>query len=153
MPLPPFQEFFDTHSADVFNFLVTRVGPTSADDCFQETFLAALRAYPGLRPGSNLRAWVFTIARGKAVDAHRKAARTRAVPLDGIEVAEAARPEPVEVWEPVAALPPKQRQAVAYRYLVDLDYAEVARRMGTTEPAARRNVHEGLKKLREVHLR
>ena len=108
MTLPPFQDFFDSHRSDVFHFLLARVGPESAEDCFQETFLAALRAYPDLRSGSNLRAWVLTIARNKAIDAHRRGVRTAALPLD--EVAAPAAPtrvSAVEVWEPVAALPTK----------------------------------------------
>ena len=46
-------------------------GAAEAEDCFQETFIAALRAYPRLRADSNLRAWVLTIANRKALDAHR----------------------------------------------------------------------------------
>jgi len=59
---PPFQRFLDAHRDLVWRFLVSSVGPVDAEDCFQETFLAALRAYPRLRAGSNLRAWVLTIA-------------------------------------------------------------------------------------------
>ena len=44
----------------------------------------------------------------------------------------------------VRALPDKQRQAVALRFLADLSHAEIAEAMGTSEPAARRNVFEGL---------
>ena len=47
---PPFQRFLDAHREDVWRFLVASVGRDAADDCFQETFLAALRAYPRLRP-------------------------------------------------------------------------------------------------------
>ena len=48
-----------------------------------------------------------------------------------------------------AELPDKQRAAVALRFAADLRYREVAAAMETTEEAARRNVHEGLRKLRE----
>jgi DNA-directed RNA polymerase specialized sigma24 family protein len=57
-----------------------------------------------------------------------------------------------ELWVHVRALPPKQRTAVALRTVADLPYADVARIMGTSEEAARRNVHEALQRLRtEVH--
>ena len=52
----------------VWRFLVSSVGRADAEDCFQETFIAAMRAYPRLRAGSNLRAWVLTIAHRKALD-------------------------------------------------------------------------------------
>ena len=68
---PPFQRFLDEQRDAVWRFLVAAVGRDAADDCFQETFLAALRAYPKLRDASNLRAWVLTIAHRKAIDHHR----------------------------------------------------------------------------------
>jgi RNA polymerase sigma factor (sigma-70 family) len=50
----------------------------------------------------------------------------------------------------VRSLPPKQRAAVVHRFVADLPYREIGRVMGTTEEAARRSVHEGVRKLREV---
>lgn len=151
MSLPPFQAFLDAHGPDVHRFLVASVGRLDADDCFQETCLAALRAYPRLRPGSNLRAWVLTIANRKAIDAHRARAR-RAVPVGSVPetAVESAQDGEPELWRQVRSLPPRQRSAVLHRFVSDLAYAEIGAVMGSTEEAARRNVHEGLKKLREV---
>src|SRR3712207_9101135 len=80
MPLPPFQTALDEHRDAVARFIVATVGRQEAEDCLQETLLAALRAYPRLRPGSNVRAWLLTIARNKALDSHRAWAR-RPVPV------------------------------------------------------------------------
>jgi RNA polymerase sigma factor (sigma-70 family) len=74
----PFQRFLDEHRAPVLSFLRAMVGPVDADDCFQETFMAALRNYDNL-DGAHPRAWVMTIARNKAIDHHRGQAR-RALP-------------------------------------------------------------------------
>jgi DNA-directed RNA polymerase specialized sigma24 family protein len=52
------------------------------------------------------------------------------------------------LWTAVRALPGKQRQAVAYRYVGDLAYADVAAVMGISEAAARRNAADGIKALR-----
>jgi RNA polymerase sigma factor (sigma-70 family) len=148
--LPPFQSLLDRHSRDVLGFLIAAVGPQEAEDCFQETFLAALRAYPRLRP-RNPRAWVLTIAHRKALD-HFRARKRRAVPVGDLpEVAAPEGPEPGddEVWARVHALPPKQRAAVLLRFAGDLTHAEVATAMGTSEEAARRNAFEGLRKLRQ----
>jgi RNA polymerase sigma factor (sigma-70 family) len=146
----PFQSFLDEHRAPVLAFLRAMVGPVDADDCFQETFMAALRSYDSL-DGANPRAWVMTIARNKAIDHHRSRAR-RAVPKgdDLPEAAAAPRAErDPELWAAVAELPDKQRTAVALRFAADLRYRDVAAAMETTEEAARRNVHEALRKLRE----
>ena len=153
MALPPFQVLIDVHAEAVHRFLVASAGAGAADDCFQETFIAALRAYPRLRPDSNLRAWLFTIARNKAMDHHR--ARRRA-PLPVAEVPE--RPAPPDapesldgdLWAAVGALPEKQRAAVTLRFVSDLSHREIGAVLGCSDAAARRSVHEGLKRLREV---
>ena len=155
MALPPFQTLIDAHADAVHRFLVASAGPGAADDCFQETFIAALRAYPRLRHGSNLRAWLFTIARSKAIDHHR-AARRAPLPLgDALpeQAAPAAYPEAPngDLWAAVAALPEKQRAAVVLRFVADLSHREIGAVLDCSDAAARRNVHEGLKRLREVH--
>ncbi|MBV8302395.1 MAG: sigma-70 family RNA polymerase sigma factor [Candidatus Dormibacteraeota bacterium] len=147
--LPPFQHLLDLYCADVLRFLTRRVGPLAADDCFQETWLAALRAYPSLRDAENLRGWLLTIARNKATDAERAAARR---PLVVETLPETAGPERElddgELMGAVAGLPGKQRRAVELRFVEDRDYPGIAAAMSTSEAAARRNVHEGIKKLR-----
>ena len=150
MGLPPFQRFLDEHREPVYRFLVASAGPSEADDCFQETFLAALRAYPRLRDGSNLRAWVMTIAYRKALDAHR-GRRRRAEPVGELPerpAPGAAEPEP-ELWREVRDLPNGQRGAILLRFVADLPYAEVAESLGCTPEAARQRVRDGLKKLKE----
>jgi RNA polymerase sigma factor (sigma-70 family) len=150
MPQPPFQRFLNAHRDDVWRFLVASVGRDAADDVFQETFLAAMRAYPRLRP-DNPRSWVLTIAHRKALD-HFRARKRRAVPVGDLPEVPAPESPAVRddgVWERVHALPPKQRAAVLLRFAGDLTHAEVAIAMGTSEEAARRNAFEGLRKLRQ----
>jgi RNA polymerase sigma factor (sigma-70 family) len=147
--LPPFQTLLDEYAADVMGVLRGAVGRADAEDCFQETFLAALRAYPKLRDASNLRGWLLTIAHRKAIDHHRAGGRQ---PVPVAEVAEVAvgDPEPGDgIWEAVGALPPKQRAAVALRYGSDLPHAEIAAALGCSPEAARRSLHEGIKRLRK----
>jgi len=152
--LPPFQRVLDEHRDEVHRFLLAAAGPNDADDCFQETFIAALRAYPRLRPGSNVHGWLLTIAHRKAIDAHRARGR-RAVPVAEVEPDGVDDPrfdgiagEP-ELWARVRALPPKQRAAVICRFVVDLSHAEAAEVIGCSEEAARRSLHEALMKLRK----
>ena len=89
MTPPPFQALLDAHRGDVYRYLVASVGPADADDCFQETWIAALRAYPDLKRADNLRAWVLKIAQRKAIDSHRARAR-RPLPSDSLPEPEAA---------------------------------------------------------------
>jgi RNA polymerase sigma factor (sigma-70 family) len=152
--LPPFQRFLDSNRDAVWRFLQASVGHGEAEDCFQETFIAALLAYPRLRADSNLRAWVLTIAHRKAVDAHRGRAR-RATPVAelGDVVDHGAPLPPVRdevLWEAVGALPTRQRSAVVLRYVADLPHREIAAAIGCSEEAARRSLHEGLTSLRKA---
>jgi RNA polymerase sigma factor (sigma-70 family) len=149
--LPPFQTVLDEHSGAVMAILQGAVGKDGAEDCFQETFLAALRAYPQLDDARNLRGWLLTIAHRKAIDHHRANGR-RPVPVGDVpEVAvEDGMPEPDRrLWAVVGALPPKQRAAVALRYGSDLPHGEIAAALGCSPEAARRSLHEGLKRLRK----
>jgi RNA polymerase sigma factor (sigma-70 family) len=147
--LPPFQTLLDEHASDVMGVLRGAVGRTDADDCFQETFIAALRAYPKLSDASNLRGWLLTIAHRKAIDHHRANGR-RAIPVAEVVDVAVSDPEPGDgIWQKVGALPPKQRAAVALRYGSDLPHAEIAAALGCSPEAARRSLHEGIKRLRK----
>ena len=147
--VPPFQVLLDSYKDDVHRFLVGLLGRGDADDCFQETFLAALRAYPSLSNGHNLKSWLLTIAHRKAID--RARAKRPSAPLaDAPEPAvEPAEPDPV-LWAEVAALPDKQRAAVVLRFVNDMAYRDIGAVLDCSEAAARRSTHEGVKRLREV---
>jgi RNA polymerase sigma factor (sigma-70 family) len=149
--LPPFQCLLDTHGREVHRFLIAMVGATDADDCYQETWIAALRAYPRLTNDSNLRSWIFTVAHRKAID-HIRARRRRPVAVGAVPESAGVTLDPDvpddDLWVLVRELPPKQRTAIALRFVSDAGYPEIADVMGTSEEAARRSVHEGLKRLR-----
>jgi RNA polymerase sigma factor (sigma-70 family) len=154
--LPPFQTLLDAHGRDVHRFLIAMLGRDEADDCYQETWLAALRAYPRLTDARNLRGWILTVAHRKALDRIR--ARKRApIPVETVpETAAATATAPAltadeELWAAVRELPPKQRTAVAMRFVADAGYDEISVAMQISQDAARRNVHEGLNRLRKEY--
>jgi RNA polymerase sigma factor (sigma-70 family) len=153
MSVPPFSRFLEDHRVEVYRFLVVAVGQQEADDCFQETFLSALRAYPRLRDSSNLRGWVLTIATRKALD-HWRASKRRPLPVE--ELPEHPAPQRDDgdpaLWRAVGELPPMQRAAVLHRYVLDLPYAEVADALGCSEEAARASAYEGRRTLRAAGL-
>jgi RNA polymerase sigma factor (sigma-70 family) len=152
--LEPFEAVVRQHGPTVLRVCRAVVGPDAADDAWSETFLAALRAYPALPPGSDVEAWLVTIARRKAVDQLRAAAR-RAVPV--AELPEVASTTGLpgerngELWAALAGLPEKQRQTVAYHHLAGLPYAEIAALVGGTPEAARRAAADGIAALRRTY--
>ena len=152
---PPFQRFLDQHREPVLAFLRAFVGPGDADDCFQETFIAAFRGYERM-DGRHPRAWVMTIARSKAIDHHRSRTR-RPEPREDLGDLEtpahtvgAIGDLDGEIWKAVAALGGSQREAVALRYAADLPYREIATALDCSEEAARRRVADGLASLRKT---
>jgi RNA polymerase sigma factor (sigma-70 family) len=148
--LPPFDHVVTQHGPVVLRVCRALLGQHDAEDAAADAFLAALEAYPRLRADSDVKAWLVTIAHRKAVDVLRRQAR-HALPLSDLPERPAGG-EPVladdGLWAAVRALPDKQRHAVAYHYVADLPYAEVASIMGTSEAAARRNAADGIKALR-----
>jgi RNA polymerase sigma factor (sigma-70 family) len=146
----PFEQIVAEHGEVVLRVCRAVVGPHDAEDAWSETFLAALRAYPRLRPDSNVRGWLVTIAHRKAIDRYRSAVRgpivVAAVPERPVD--RTRQPSDPGLWDAVRNLPPKQRAAVAYHYIADLPYSDVGPLIGTTEAAARRNAADGIAALR-----
>lgn len=148
--MQPFEQVVAEHGDVVFRVCRAVVGPQDAEDAWSETFLAALRAYPDLRPGSNVRGWLVTIAHRKAIDRHRTAMRGP-IPVEHVperQLDGSWQPPDTDLWDAVGVLPPKQRAAIAYRYIADLPYADIGLLIGTTEAAARRNAADGIAALR-----
>lgn len=135
--MEPFENLIRTHGPTVWRVCRALVPADDAEDAWQETFLSALAAYPATAP-VNPRAWLIGIAHNKCADIHRRRYR-----------------EPVAISDPGTHLepaPPPQEphQVIAYRYLGDLTYRQIAEILGGTEAAARRAGADGMKNLRTL---
>jgi len=149
--LPPFRDVVDEHRALVWRFLAVAVGRDDVDDVAQETFLAALRAYPRCNDATHLDRWLLKIASRKAIDHHRRTARSPHAMAEVPEEPAARVPDGDDgLWAAVAGLPAKQRAAVVLRHVLDRPYDEIAWLLACSPDAARANVAAGLKRLREV---
>ncbi|KAA0918213.1 RNA polymerase sigma factor [Dietzia sp. ANT_WB102] len=163
----PFDAAVDRHGPTVLRVCRAVLGPgPDADDAWSETFISALRAWPGLPEDTDVEAWLVRVAHRRAVDVVRRSARdavpggaaddiavldARAQRAGGTQVAESDDDvSDSHVWEVVAALPTRQRVCVAYRYLGGLRYAEIAELTGGTEAAARRAAADGIASLRRM---
>ncbi len=151
---PPFEAVVADHGPAVLRVCRAVLGERDAEDAWSETFLAALKAYPDLPGDANVEAWLVTIAHRKAIDITRAAAR-RAVPVADVpesRSAQRADGRDLDLVAALAALPRKQRAAVAYHYLAGLPYQEVAAIIGGTAEAARRAASDGIATLRKTYL-
>jgi RNA polymerase sigma factor (sigma-70 family) len=150
---PPFEKVVEQHGATVLRVVRAVLGHADADDAWSDTFLAAMKAYPGVPADANLEAWLVTIAHRKAIDVHRATSR-RAIPVaDTPDQPASGEPDErhADLTEAVAALPTKQRQAVAYHYLAGLPYADIATLLDTSATAARRAAADGIAALRHAY--
>ena len=156
-----FHETGARYGAEIYRFALhlTR-NRSDADDLYQETALKAYRAWDRLPCDANHRAWLYRIASNTFLSDKRKTSRLRS--LDAEEAVEtipaASRDDDgrldagnllreVEVF--IEGLPPKQRIALVQRKYLDIGYPEIAATLGCSEEAARRSVHEALRKLRD----
>jgi RNA polymerase sigma factor (sigma-70 family) len=143
--IPPFEHFYEQHRDEVFGYLVRLLGRQAAEDAFQETFLRALRGYPKLAHGRELRAWAFTIATRVVLDLRR---RREPAPLAAEPAAVDERPAYAELEHLAGELPETERAAVVLRYGYDLAYADIATALGSSEEAARQAASSGVRRLR-----
>jgi RNA polymerase sigma factor (sigma-70 family) len=151
--MQPFEQIVAEHGALVLRVCRGMLSRADADDAWSETFLSALRAYPDLRPDSNVRGWLVTIAHRKAIDQIRRTNRAP-IPRDVLPEQVALVPSPDETDEALMAalhaLPAKQRGAVVHRYLADLAYRDIAELLECSEAAARRSAADGIAALRQI---
>jgi len=136
------------------------IAPEAADDVAGELWLQVVIGLAGFRGGEEaFRAWLFTIARHRAVDWGRSRARRRTVPLAGSEAAadQLAAPDAADVvlermstravLTLVTALPPDQAEIIVLRVVAGLDTHAVARMVGKSPGAVRVAAHRGLRRL------
>ncbi|GAA4282963.1 sigma-70 family RNA polymerase sigma factor [Brevibacterium daeguense] len=151
----PFEQVVRRHGASVFRVCRALLGAgADAEDAWSEVFLAALRSWPELPEGMNVEAWLVTVAKRKAIDIIRARDR-RAVPAAELREGHSPHGNPggehLGLWQAVAALPERQRLALAYHYLGGLRHTETAQLIGSTPDAVRRAAADGLKTLRRSY--
>jgi RNA polymerase sigma factor (sigma-70 family) len=150
----PFEDVVAQYGPMVLRVCRAVLGPVDADDAWSETFLSAMRAYPGLDPAANVEAWLVTIAHRRAIDVGRAISRApvpaEALPEQHTRSGSPAADDP-DLWAALSALPDKQRKAVAYHHLAGLPHAEIAVLLGNSPAAARRAAADGIKTLRRIY--
>jgi RNA polymerase sigma-70 factor, ECF subfamily len=137
------------------------LAPGAAEDLAAETWVAIVRGIGRFRgEEAAFRAWVFTIARHKARDGWRRAARTPVQELPATGVAEPAAPDDpaATVLEDastraalalIATLPAGQAEAIVLRVVAGLEVKQVAELMDKRPATVRVLTHRGLRRLAE----
>jgi RNA polymerase sigma-70 factor (ECF subfamily) len=143
-----FGELLERHEREIFAYALRLTGARAdAEDLYQDTFLAAFRAWPPPRR-DNERAWLYRIATNKHIDgARRKRALARIEDLrlaapdrDGVTV--------LDLANAIRVLPAGQRAAFVLRAVEGRPYREIAETLACTEEAARARVSDAMRKVR-----
>jgi len=159
-----FVPFYRDEAEMVLLFLTRRtLDAEVAIDLTAETFAQAWGAWPRVRDDSReeMRAWLLTIARRQLAHYFRRGrARRTAIGRLGITVPTAHEDDLAAIeraagleqarallGDALAGLSRAQRDAVRMRIVDELSYAEMARRLGVSEPTARARVSRGLRAL------
>lgn len=163
-----FTDLVERYQVPLIHFLRRTLGSDEeVFDCAQEAFLAAYRNLSRYSEEHPFRAWLYTIARNKALDLVRK--RRREVPLILDEHLVDHQPLPEEVWlakeqaamltEVLNELPEHYGQALYLRFHQELSYEEIALVLGVPVSRVKTYLHRGKEKLRqhlerrEIHAR
>jgi len=158
---PEFEDLVTNHANEIHAYLWRMLGDRElAEDCLQDVFLRAFKAYARLDDEANFRAWLYKIATNTALSLRKREAKisSREADLDLATVSLDRTPHAAyefqermeRVSNAVASLPDQQRAAIMLRKYHQLSYSEIAPILDCNESAARANVYQGLKKLRVI---
>jgi RNA polymerase sigma-70 factor, ECF subfamily len=139
-----------------------RVIAQDPEDVAGETWVQVVTGLARFRGDEQaFRAWLFTIARHRAVDAGRSRARRPELPLEMSEAApQPTSPDAAElaleafsarrVVALIASLPGDQAEIIMLRVVAGLDTADVARIVGKKQGTVRVAAHRGLRRLADL---
>ena len=121
-----------------------------AEDLVQETFLFALFRQDELLNHPLPEGWLMRTLQNLVLNERRKAAAHAEVPLDSLlNLAEEPTAAPLEEALP-RQLSQQDREILIWRFEQDLDYSEIADRLGISETGCRSRVFRAIRRCRDL---
>jgi RNA polymerase sigma-70 factor (ECF subfamily) len=150
-----FAPLYDRYIQPVYRYLYSRVNNfQDAEDLTAQTFLSALEALPRYRHKGHFSAWLFAIARRKAMDFFRKRRReTNLIETeDGVEdtdlLSNAKQSQDVQqLLSLVDGLEQTDQELIRLRFVADLSFAEMSALLGKKEDAVKKALYRLLVRL------
>ena len=152
-------EIYNHHYLDVFRFLVCFSGnQNDAEDLTQEVFIRVLKSLPNFKTDTNLKTWIFSIAKHVAIDHYRKKKFTTIFKEGFFTKLESKDKKPDEeyemtelehyVHEAISKLKPNHRAAVILRGINEFSVKETAEILQCSEAKVKVDYHRALKDLK-----
>lgn len=149
-----FADLYDRYVARVYRYLYSRIGDVhEAEDATAQVFAEALAGLDGYREQGRFAPWLFSIARRRAADHHRRRghaplsdALTR--PSDDDPLATVVHEEDLRrLASLLRELDEGAQELLRLRYAADLTYGEIGRLVGRSEDAVKMAIHRLLRRL------
>jgi RNA polymerase sigma-70 factor (ECF subfamily) len=151
-----FGALYDRYVQRVYRYCYYRTNSApDAEDLTAQIFLATLEALPRYRQDGHFAAWLFSIARKKVADFHRRRSH---VPLEeavlppihtdlALDVETSQRRE--HLLKLVQALKEEERELIHLRYVAELSFAEMAKALQRNEDAVKKSVYRLMAHLKQ----
>lgn len=155
-----FGALYDRYVQRVYRYCYYRTSSApDAEDLTAQIFLATLEALPRYRQDGHFAAWLFSIARKKVADFHRRRSH---VPLEeavlpplhadssadlALDVETSQRRE--RLLKRVQALAEEERELIHLRYVAELSFAEMAKALQRNEDAVKKSVYRLMARLKQ----
>jgi RNA polymerase sigma-70 factor (ECF subfamily) len=158
MDAQAFGVIYDRYVARVYRYCFYRTNSApDAEDLTAQIFLAALEALPRYRQDGHFAAWLFSIARKKVADFHRRASHaTRSLeesilppihPDLALDVETSQRRE--HILKQIQALAEEERELIHLRYVAELSFAEMAKTLQKNEEAVKKSLYRLIARLKQ----
>ncbi|HVM31027.1 MAG TPA: sigma-70 family RNA polymerase sigma factor [Candidatus Limnocylindrales bacterium] len=153
------EQLYAAHHAEIYSYLSRMLRDDElAADLTQETFIKAFRAFDTLADRNRARAWLYQIAGRTALDELRRRRIVRFIPWSGESRGSDASAEELalqrrmsaEMERALAAIPPRQRQALLLAEVHELTGLELASALGVSHVAARALLTRARESLRQA---
>lgn len=149
-----FEALYLRYVKQVYRYLYSRIGSQAdAEDITAQTFLSALEGFSRYRHEGYFGAWLFAIARRKAVDYFRQRGRAQFLPddlpaLDPDLLQQAVRSERLrELQALLLELDEDEQELLRLRYAARLRFGEIAQLMARKEDALKKSLYRLLDRL------
>ena len=153
-----FAAIYDLYVLRVYRYCYYRTSsPHDAEDLTAQIFLAALEGLPRYRQDGHFAGWLFSIARKKVADFHRRAVHvtqsleeTLLPPIHtdlALDIETSQRRQ--RLLKLVGALPENERELIHLRYVAELSFAEMAKTLQKNEDAVKKSLYRLMARLKQ----
>jgi RNA polymerase sigma factor (sigma-70 family) len=150
-----FGQLYRLYVQPIFRYLYSRIGSLpEAEDATAQTFLAALEALNRYRDDGHFAAWLFAIARKKAMDHFRSQRRqvslekAEHIPLQADLLQHVIQSEQnAALSKLINSLAEDERELIRLRYIAELSFSEIGRLLNRSEDAVKKSLYRLLARL------